>query len=303
MFNTFAVVEPILVPGIILPGGGECLVARMLNYKDMISFLETSTFNQTDVENCKRARIKEMAEKGIRVPEDCETLNEAVSLAHASHEHRQKYVDQDGKPRHLNKIVVGEGEHVVAVFKSGIHDKNYLTIRSAMHIVGDPDVPKEKIVVVGGIYFKEGIQGICHLQNLTLRQANGCSGVNGWSSFTMEDVLVEECEYHGVILHGADARCTDVEVRQCGQSGMFAAGWGGNSASITLIRANTKVHDNCTDDDRWNYGLVVGDSSTIQLVPPLTKEQVSFDNDGGGNWGAEDDGEASINQIKTIIAT
>ena len=57
-----------------------------------------------------------------------------------------------------------------------------------------------------------------------------------------------------------------------------------------------------------NYGLAVnGTSSTVQLVSPLTKEQVSLDNvmgdiwDGGGNWGAEYGGD--INQIKTIAAT
>jgi hypothetical protein len=37
-----------------------------------------------------------------------------------------------------------------------------------------------------------------------------------------------------------------------------------------------------------DYGLTVsGASATIQLVSPLTKEQVSLDNGGGGNWGAE----------------
>ena len=43
---------------------------------------------------------------------------------------------------------------------------------------------------------------------------------------------------------------------------------------------------------------VYGASSTIQLVSPLTKEQVSFDNGGGGNWGAERG--ADIHQIKTM---
>ena len=34
-----------------------------------------------------------------------------------------------------------------------------LKINSAIHIVGRPDVPKEKIVVVGGIKFEKEIQG------------------------------------------------------------------------------------------------------------------------------------------------
>jgi hypothetical protein len=74
-----------------------------------------------------------------------------------------------------------------------------------------------------------------------------------------------------------------------------------NGASITLIGAKTTVHHNCTKGDSDNYGLkVFGSFSTIQLVSPLTKEQVSLDNGGGGNWGAAFG--ANINQIKTIAA-
>jgi hypothetical protein len=209
------------------------------------------------------------------VPEDCNTLQEAVVRVH-------------GDDR-LATIVVGKGEHQI--------DGDYLEGPSAMNIVGDPGVPKEKIVVVGGICFKKGIPGNCHLEHLTLRQAKG-NGVSGDSSFTMEDVLVEQCGYHGVRAYGTGGvgRCTNVEVRQCGWSGMYAD----DGASITLIGAKTTVHHNCTGGS-GEYGLTVfGTSATIQLVSPLTKEQVSLDNGGGGNWGAEDS--ADINQIKTIGA-
>jgi hypothetical protein len=221
----------------------------------------------------------------LYVPEDCITLKEAVFR-----------VEQD--PR-ITTIVLGEGEHVVAVFKdqSGT-DRNHLNINSAMRIVGRPDVPKEKIVVVGGIEFKKEIQGNCHLQHLTLRQARG-SGVRGESSFTMEDVLVEQCGLSGVVAAGTGnvGRCTNLEVRRCGWSGV----WASNGTSITLIGAKTTVHHNSTTGYSCHYGLTVyGSSSTIQLVSPLTKEQVSIDNGGGGNWGAGGGGD--INQIKTIGA-
>ena len=164
-----------------------------------------------------------------------------------------------------------------------------------MRIVGRLDVPKEKIVVVGGIEFKKGIQGNCHLQHLTLRQAKGI-GVNGKSSFTMEDVVVEQCGGSGVCaqIAGVVGRCTNMEVRQCRSSGVTAQ----IGASITLIGAKTTVHHNCTKGNSTQYGLkVLGSTSTIQLVSPLTKEQVSLDNGGGGNWGAKKS--ADINQIKT----
>jgi len=209
------------------------------------------------------------------VPVDCNTLQEAVDRVHGD----------DG----LTTIVVGKGEHQI--------DSPYLEIASAMNIVGDPGVPKEKIVVVGGIRFKKGIPGNCHLQHLTLRQVKW-HGVAGFSSFTMEDVLVEQCGCSGVLVSGIGVvgRCTNVEVRQCGWSGVTAS----SGASITLIGAMTTVHHNSTKGDNDEYGLRVFGSpcSTIQLVSPLTKEHVSLNNGGGGNWGAESGGD--INQIKTI---
>jgi len=207
------------------------------------------------------------------VPLDCNTLQEAVGRLH-----------EDDR---LTTIVVGKGEHQI--------DGYSLKIPSAMNIVGDPGVPKSEIVVVGGIDFKRGIRGNGHLQHLTLRQAKEC-GVWGESSFTMADVLVEQCGY-GVVAQGTSVvgRCTNVEVRQCGLSGMVASG----GASITLIGAKTTVHHNCTKGKSGHYGLKVSwsSSSTIQLVSPLTKEHVSLDNGGDGNWGAAFGGD--INQIKT----
>ena len=128
----------------------------------------------------------------LYVPEDCKTLEEAV-----------KRVAQD--PRIMG-IVLGKGDHVVEEVFTDEYDsnknlQNTLVISSAMSIVGRPDVPKEEIVVVGGIHFKKGIQGNCHLQHLTLRRAKG-NGVAGLSSFTMDDVLVKQCGYYGVLAYG-----------------------------------------------------------------------------------------------------
>jgi hypothetical protein len=222
------------------------------------------------------AAIKNQRMTGtLFVPVNCKTLQEAVTKVH---------IDD-----RLTTIVVGKGKHQI--------DGKYLSIWSAMNIVGDPGVPKEEIVVDGGVLFEKGIQENCHLQHLTLRQAKK-SGVLGRSSFTMEDVLVEKCGSSGVWVYGTGGvgRCTNVEVRQCGYSGVGAC----NGASITLIGAKTTVHHNCTRGDSDDYGLEVAgsSSSTIQLVSPLTKETVSTDNGGGGNWGAGNGGD--IHQIKTI---
>ena len=282
MFHTFQVAEPLTRLPI-------HLLAQTYDFYTFDKLLEFKLQGR-HIERVIEYRVEGMKQNGIRVPQDCETLADAVKLAHDSHEHPQKYVDQDNNHRHLNKIVVGEGEHQIDTYS--------LQIFSAMNIVGVASQAKEKIVVVGGIEFKRGIQGNCHLQNLTLRQANEC-GVWGKSSFTMDGVLVEQCGYYGVWANGTGVvgRCTNVEVRKCGQSGVLAS----RGASITLIGAKTTVHHNCTKGYSDDYGLAVyGASSTIQLVFPLTKEQVSLDNGGGGNWGADTSYGGDINQIKTI---
>ena len=216
----------------------------------------------------------ETEEGVVRVPEDCKTLKEAVEMVHGD--------------AGLTTIVVGKGDHQI--------DSEYLKILSAMNIVGDPSVPKSDINVMGGILFKKGIQGNCHLQHLSLRQAKE-TGVGGQSSFTMDDVLVEQCVKVGVVATniGVVGRCTNVEVRECGWSGVVAE-FGG---SITLVGAKTTVHHNCTKGNSTFYGLkVYNANTTIQLVSPLTREEVSVDNGGGGDWGAVFGGD--INQIKTI---
>ena len=166
----------------------------------------------------------------LRVPEDCSTLKEAVERVN------------DG--RSSTTIIVGKGEHIVEEYDDEDGDKtNDLVIPSSMNIIVKPNVSKHDIVVVGGIQINTEIQGNVHVQHMTLRQAR-CSGVYGKSSFTVEDVIVEQNVYYGGFAGGSAVvgRCTNVEERQCGCSGVYASDGG----SITLIGAKTTVHDNCT---------------------------------------------------------
>ena len=122
----------------------------------------------------------------IRVPADCKTLNEAVAK-----------VD---KNRRLTTIVVGKGTHVVEADADGT---NYLPIRSSMNIIGDPDVSNNEIIILGGFCIVAKIQGNVHLQNMTLRHlAEDGAGVNGHSSFTIKDVIAEQCGAFGVYANG-----------------------------------------------------------------------------------------------------
>ena len=300
MFHTFAVAEATWNNGVgrpKIPKGPAMNIYSLLTVKELLNALQTAKASPDLV-----AALNQRVSGGIHVPRDFATLKEAVgffgryagsdsisfSMIKDGDDGEHKANDDPDIVTIPRKIVVGKGEHQI--------DGRYLWIFSAMNIVGDPGVPKSEIVVVGGIRFKKGIPGNCHLQHLTLRQAKG-TGVVGESSFTMDDVLVEQCGYSGVLASGTGvvSRCTNVEVRQCGLSGVNAD----SGASITLIGAKTTVHHNCTLEVSYHYGLSVGFSrfSTIQLVSPLTKEEVSTDNTGGGNWGAFG---GDIDQIKTI---
>jgi hypothetical protein len=147
-----------------------------------------------------------------------------------------------GKDCRLTTIVVSKGTHVVETDAEG---SNYLRIGSSMNIIGDPDVSNNEIIILGGFCIIPKIQGNVHLQNMTVRHSskNG-AGVAGLSSFTMKDVLVEQCGAYGVSVNGTGVvgGCTNIEVRKCGLGGVFAS----DGASITLIGAKTTVHDNCT---------------------------------------------------------
>jgi hypothetical protein len=159
---------------------------KMITLPDFVLKYEVFTyliFKDYSRTSCVNHRLQDLSENVLErklvplyVPEDCKTLKEAVRRVH-----------EDDR---LATIFLGQGEFVV---EDG-DGSNTLVIPSAMNILGRPGVPKEHIVVVGCIIFNEGIQGNCHLQHMTLRGAKN-NGVAGLSSFTMEDVLVEQCGY------------------------------------------------------------------------------------------------------------
>ena len=60
------------------------------------------------------------------------------------------------------------------------------------------------------------------------------------------------------------------------------------NALIELEGDQTKVDGNVTSGNSYDYGLDTYDtSSIIHLLFPLTKESVSTNNAGGGNYGGQ----------------
>jgi len=217
----------------------------------------------------------------ILVPEECQTMQEAVLKAQ--------------NDSCITTISVGQGSYIV---DKDEFDQNVLHINFPIHIVGREDLSKNQVLFLFGIAMDGNIhQGNVHVQNLTIRNAER-SGVLGRGAFTLEEVVVEQCGGHGVVASGTldVGVCTNVEIVDCGKSGVFVASGG----SVTFIGAKTSVRGNCTKNELNEYGLhvnVYSSSSKIQLVHPLTKETVATNNGGGGNWNAVD---VESQQIKTI---
>ena len=99
----------------------------------------------------------------------------------------------------------------------------------------------------------------------------------------MSGISVEECQGNGVEAYGADISCDDLQVVGCGESGVRAS----HNATITLSGQGTSVQGNNVVGRNWSihhdtYGLEAHNQSilisSIHLVHPLTKEQISTNN-------------------------
>ena len=141
---------------------------------------------------------------------------------------------------------------------------------------------KTTLVDIGLLIEGEMKDEVVEIEDLTLK-GGGNSGLSAnWGmNVIMRGCTVEDCQENGLIAWKADVSCVDLQVVGCGMSGVFAYG--------------TSIHGNVTKGDSMNYGLnairrtVDCNSSEpkIKLVAPLTKEQISTNNGGGGNWNGD----------------
>ena len=109
------------------------------------------------------------------------------------------------------------------------------------------------------------------------------------------DLIVRRCKVEkfegcGVDAVNAHISCEDVQVVGCVNCGVFA-NYGG---TVKLSGETTRIEGNVTSGNCLHYGLIPYDSSSkIQIVTPLTKDTISINNGGGGNWG----GPGTIQQV------
>jgi len=167
----------------------------------------------------------------------------------------------------------------LVLIENGIHYEggNIVVINIPISIVGES---REHCVVIGSLRMEGKKKDDVNVSNLTLRKSNeyGVLGCNG-ASMHLDNVSVENSGNAGVVVHGSKRNTMkNCNVSHSKYNGLCV--WIGGL--MTIDGKNTTIHHNNTCGG--NYGLKTGNSSSIHLVSPLTKEMISTNNHGGKNY-------------------
>jgi archaellum component FlaF (FlaF/FlaG flagellin family) len=175
-------------------------------------------------------------------------------------------------------------------FENGIHEEKgkIIVVDFPVTIIG---ASRDRCIFKGGFKIEGKEEDNVAIANLTIceSKAVGVAGVGG--SFQLNKVTVDLCE-HGVVIVSRSQRntMTDCKISNSKGSGLMVS----NGGLMTIEGDTTTINDNCTDGSSDDYGLDTGytDASgarpgTIIIKSPLTKESISTNNGGGGNWGGE----------------
>jgi hypothetical protein len=112
-------------------------------------------------------------------------------------------------------------------------------------------------------------------------------------SFDCRRVKFDKCEY-GVYACDTKGRLTNCQVTNCRISGIVSYEY----STIEIEGEETRIHNNCTDGESGDYGLnACKSSSIIHLLSPLTKDDVSTNNNGGQNYG----GKGTIETVNLLM--
>jgi hypothetical protein len=137
-----------------------------------------------------------------------------------------------------------------------------------------------------------------NMQGFTMKgsSGHGLHNENGLS-FLCKDMTFTHCRGSGVIAMNTKGRLINCVITQCLFSGLYCD----KNALIELEGDQTKIDGNGTSGYMTNgdeYGLcTLYTSSTIHLLFPLTKESVSTNNGGSGNYG----GGGTIKTVNSFV--
>jgi hypothetical protein len=178
-------------------------------------------------------------------------------------------------------LLIADGVHTIEIYKDEFgRDCDYLVIDFALTIIGES---KDGCTIIGGLKMTGKKEDDVNVRHLTISQSKryGVLG-SGGMSFHLFHLKIEKSEWCGVWVNGTKRNT----ISHCQVSHSKGSGVLVYSGLITIKGSGTSIHNNVTDGDSDSYGLDTCTSSgSIHLVSPLTKESVSINNGGGGNYG------------------
>ena len=124
-----------------------------------------------------------------------------------------------------------------------------------------------------------------YVKHLTISQSKG-QGVWGYAgmSIHLDNLNIEKSGERGVWVFGTKRNT----ISNCQVSYSKWCGVLVGDGLITMNGSGTSIHNNVTGVDSRYCGLYTYlSSASIHLVSPLTKESVSSNNGGGGNYGGD----------------
>jgi hypothetical protein len=183
-----------------------------------------------------------------------------------------------------NAVKKAKKEGIGILFlKSGVHDEEgeEVVIDFALNVVGEN---KDDVKIRAGLKITGKEEEDVFFTDFTVTGAMG-DGVHGYQGAAMhlKNVRGEKCGESGVRVDWTTRNTmTDCNVNNNKQCGVFVC----NGGCMVIDGSATTIHHNVTDGDSGTYGLEAQDGSSIHLKS-LTKESISTNNGGGGNYGGD----------------
>jgi len=176
---------------------------------------------------------------------------------------------------------------------NGMHDENgeRVTIDFALKVVGQN---KDDVKIRAGVLITGKKEEDVFFRDCTVTGAKkvGVTGYEG-AAMHLQNVCVEKCGFHGVYVNSTTRNTmTDCNVNNNGWSGVKVY-----DGCMVIDGSATTIHHNGTGGDSGHYGLDSEgrsgiifclhkyDSTSSIHLKSLTKESISTNNGGGGDYG------------------
>ena len=156
---------------------------------------------------------------------------------------------------------------------------DYMVFEHPMTVSGDG---RDKTFVEGnGFQIKGAKNQNCTFMDLTVQktEANGMFGCDGMSYECLR-LHFDKCGNSGVSAYKTKGRLTNCQVTNCHKCGIVST-----NGTMEIEGEETRIDNNGTHGSEYQHGLQASAESFIHLLAPLTKEGISTNNNGGGNYG------------------